>query len=135
MGLPRKRLNITGASPVIIEQSDPIALGREAWARLQNAKAWDDWLLVGRALEIGRKEAMARARTNKPRGRRYNDEFSGWLQTHGFDLDESDRAKLLFLVERLPQVEEYLATLTQAKRASLNHPSAVWRAFRCPDRD
>jgi hypothetical protein len=53
---------------------DVITEGREAWGRLQVREhaTWDDWLAVGRAITIGRTEAMKAANTNRAVGTRYN---------------------------------------------------------------
>jgi hypothetical protein len=59
--------------------------GQEAWSRLTNCQAWTDWLLVAEALDVGRTEAMQAAHTNKPEGRRYNEEYGDWLEANRFD--------------------------------------------------
>ena len=72
-----------------------IRLGQEAWTRLTSCQSWNDWLLVGEALLVGRTECMRVAHTNKPEGRRYNEEFSSWLKATKFDgIDKSTRSRL-----------------------------------------
>src|SRR5580704_16921628 len=108
--------------------ADAVALGQEAWQRRKgDARAcWADWLLIGEALEAGRERAMTEAKTTKPVGKRYNLAYHAWLDRFGLaDIDKSDRAKLLLILAARGQVEAWRASLTEAQRANLNHPSAV----------
>lgn len=61
---------------------DAVSAGRDAWARLREREraAWPDWLTVGRALIIGRTEALKAAGTNRPVGTRYNRAMGDWLR-------------------------------------------------------
>ncbi len=116
---------------------DPVALGREAWGRRKaDARAsWHDWKLIGEALAVGRKESMAKAKADRPAGRKYNELFGHWIQIHGFhEIDKADRAKLLRIIENLDDVEAWRKTLTESQRTQINHPSSVWRAWTCPNR-
>lgn len=129
----RKRLN--GAPPPLAD--DPVALGREAWERRKaDARAsWEDWLAIGEALMVGRQQAMAEANTNRPAGKGYNQQFHHWLQIHGFDdIDGSDRSKLMWLIDRRDEVEEWRAEMTPGQRAAWNHPSTVARVAKCAER-
>jgi hypothetical protein len=45
------------------------------------------------------------------------------------DMDKSDRAKLLQLMEERPAVEEWRATLTDYERRNLNNPTIAWRKW------
>jgi hypothetical protein len=133
----RRRKRPKGGAALPNVAADAVELGREAWRRRKaDARAcWADWLLIGEALVAGRERAMAEARTNKPAGKRYNLAFHAWLDAFGFaDIDKADRAKLLLIVKHRDEVEAWRASLTQAQRADLNHPSAVWRAWKCPNR-
>jgi hypothetical protein len=58
----------------VSRDSGTIEAGRAAWQRIRDhgRKSWDDWLTVGRALIIGRTEAMQKARANRPIGSTYN---------------------------------------------------------------
>jgi hypothetical protein len=114
---------------------DPVARGREAWERRKADASFDDWLLIGEALLVGRRESMAKAKTNKPAGRRYNEHFGHWLQLHRFnEIDSRSRGELFSIMAKRADVETYRKSLTPAQRAICNHPSTVWRAFICPDR-
>jgi hypothetical protein len=121
--------------PGLPKNDQIVELGRAAWARRKQGADWEDWKAVGAALLVGRQEAMRKAQTNKPTGKAYTTAFSNWLQINQFDdLDKSDRAKLLSIMERLDEVEAYRASLSPAERMRWNHPNSVWRAFTCPDR-
>lgn len=126
-----------GDSPSQQQTDDPVNLGREAWLRIKNAagKAWADWKLIGEALMVGRRELMAKAGTNKPSGKKYSVAFHHWCHDHDFgDFDKDDRAKLLLIMENLSAVEAHRASMSEADRLRWNHPTAVWRAWKCPDR-
>ena len=91
---------------------------------------WGDWMTIGEGLLEGRRWAMQAAGTNKPEGKGYVTSFGEWLtrwKVH--DMDKSDRAKLLQLMEERPAVEEWRATLTDHDRRMLNHPLIVWRKW------
>jgi hypothetical protein len=125
-----------GATPPNDPEDDRIERGRQAWKSLKEAgrTTWENWLIVGEALKVGRSHAMERAKTDKPRGKRYAEEFHYWLQIHGFDaIDKSDRRKLLLCMED-PRIEKWREGLTEEQRASWNHPSTVWRVSRCKTR-
>jgi hypothetical protein len=113
------------------QPSDPIKAGQQAWERLQAHQTWDDWKAVGFALAEGRTRAMAAARTNQPRGSRYNKIYSGWLGARGFDnLGKSTRARLLQCIEQIDEIETWFRTLKADKRLKLNHPTTVLSAWK-----
>jgi hypothetical protein len=125
---PEKPAGITCTMHTI---NDPILAGQEAWVRIKQNRAWADWVVLGHALAVGRTEAMKRAGTNEPNGRRYNREFGYWLGNHGFrDIPDSARTRLLKCIGRLPEVEAFLEKLELQERLRLNHPVIVWNAFR-----
>ncbi len=102
--------------------------GQLAWKRLQKGgRDWGDWYMVGEALAAGRELAMRGAETNRPEGSAYNQLFGEWLVRYGLqNIDKSDRAKLLKIVEQ-PEILEWRQSLPQNERMKLNHPSSVWR--------
>jgi hypothetical protein len=88
-----------------------IVQGKAAWARLkQGSKSWSDWIQVGRALLEGRAIAMRNAGTTSPAGRGYADAFSDWLIYNRFDLGSTHRAKLLIMMNILPEIEAWRET-------------------------
>jgi len=116
-----------------VEYSDAIGRAMQsAWLRMKKAQAkmWGEWMIIGEGLMEGRRWAMSRADTNRPEGKAYNTAFNEWLTRYRVsDMDASDRAKLLQLMEERPAIEEWRATLTDHERRSLNNPTLVWRKW------
>jgi hypothetical protein len=108
-----------------------------AWSRVKrtHSRLWTDWLIIGEGLVIGRTWAMRQAQTNRPEGEGYALAFNEWLKQHKMtDLDKSDRAKLLAIMEERAAVEEFRQTLTKQERDLLNNPTALWRKWRAWER-
>ncbi len=111
---------------------DAILNGQQAWARRKaDARAsWDDWLLVGWALLVGKRKSVLAAKGN--RGKKYAQHFCAWCQKNNFgDIDKADRSKLLWIMENIEDVEAWRATRSEKERLIWNHPSTVWRVVRC----
>jgi hypothetical protein len=103
-----------------------------AWTRVKKAQTrmWGEWMTIGEGLLEGRRWAMQQANTNRPEGKGFVTAYSEWLHKYRVDdMHKADRAKLLQLMEERPAVEEWRATLTDADRRSLNHPTHVWRKW------
>jgi hypothetical protein len=103
-----------------------------AWGRIKKSQSrmWGDWMAIGEGLLEGRRWAMQRAGTNKPEGKGYVMAYAEWLKRFKVDdMDKSDRAKLLQLMEERPGVEEWRATLTDHERRNLNNPIIAWRKW------
>ena len=110
--------------------SECIRAGQEAWHRLSSGHTRQDWLLVGKALQLLRVEAMLTAHVNKPEGRRYSQEFSDLLRANGFDaIDKSTRSRLLSVLDNITGIGKWLATVPANKQLELNHPHTIWRAY------
>lgn len=115
---------MTEANAVTIEK------GRAAWARIQQDAHWQDWVITGKALMIGRQDAMREAHTNKPEGGAYTRAFSAWLAAHGFgDMDKGTRARLLYCIDDLDRITAWRAGFATNQRRDYNHPSTVWRKY------
>jgi hypothetical protein len=66
----------------------------------------------------------------KPRGLPYVTRNSALLRQHGFmAISRSARQAAMLVVENLPTIEAWLATLPDDKRLGLNHPMVVWRSY------
>src|SRR5262245_47025658 len=103
-----------------------------AWSRVKKSQSrmWGDWMTIGDGLLEGRRWAMQVAGTNKPEGKGYVTAFGEWIKRYKVDdMDKSDRAKLLQLMEERPAVEEWRAGLPDYERRTLNHPVIVWRKW------
>jgi len=115
------------------EPVDDVAAGRAAWERIKghDRKSWDDWLMVGRAIIIGRAEMMAKANSNRPLGTVYNRLMGEWLKQHGFgDVNNQERYRVILCIENATEIEVWRAGLDEGRRRRLNHPGAVWHAWR-----
>jgi hypothetical protein len=106
-----------------------IARAQEAACRLIAGASYQDWVMVGRALLIGRAHSMYEAGTNKPQGSRYAACFSRWLTETKLDkvADKGTRSRLLDLLDHIEDVEKWRQTLATNRRLELNHPNTVWR--------
>jgi hypothetical protein len=106
-----------------------IARAQEAASRLIAGASWQDWVAVGRALQIGRAHAMYEAGTNEPKGSKYAACMSHWLAATKLDkvADKSARSRLLDLLDNIGAVEKWRQTVPANKRLELNHPNTVWR--------
>jgi hypothetical protein len=78
-----------------------INAAQEAAHRLLTGQAWQDWVAVGRALLVGRTEAMRTANTNKPTGKLYAAQFGQWLTAAKLDkvANKATRSRLLNLLD------------------------------------
>ena len=56
-----------GLTQVNPSPSETIRLGQAAMARQR--RAWDDWIAIGEALDVGRSEVMRGQHTNQPTNR------------------------------------------------------------------
>lgn len=112
---------------------DDIAAARTAWARLRRAAkaTWADWLAIGKALQIGRAECLRAAQTNKPVGTRYNRLMGEWLRANDLhEINGQERYSLALVMDNLPAIETWRATLSAAEQRRLNHPNPVLRGWR-----
>jgi hypothetical protein len=104
---------------------------QRAWTELQASPEWQHWIVIGKAMQIGRAAAMREANTNQAVGRSYNAAFSRWLDQVGLSrIDKSDRAKLFHVMDHLGQIETWRSALTTTQRLQLNHPTTVLRKWR-----
>jgi hypothetical protein len=103
-----------------------------AWGRIKRTRdrMWGEWMTIGEGLLEGRRWAMRQAGTNKPEGRGYVVAYAEWLKRYKVDdMDKSDRAKLLQLMEERPAVEEWRSSLPASERHNLNNPTIAWRKW------
>jgi hypothetical protein len=77
----------------------------QAWGRIKRSQSrtWAEWMTIGEGLLDGRTWAMQKAGTNEPHGKGYCLAFAECLRDWKLnDLNNTDRAKLLQLMEELP---------------------------------
>jgi hypothetical protein len=111
-----------------LTQESDIAAARAAWQRLRNERqTFNDWVLIGRALAIGRAVCMHQAKANKPHGYAYNRMMGAWLKANGLDgISNQERYRAVLVVENLAAIELWREALPEEKRRRFNHPGAVW---------
>jgi hypothetical protein len=109
----------------------------KAWARVkkERKRRWSEWMIIGEGMVEGRNWAIRQAGSNGPEGKGYNLAFAEWLTRYKVDdMDKSDRAKLLQLMEERPAVEAWRADLPDEERLNLNNPTSVWRKWNATTR-
>src|SRR5262249_26541738 len=121
----------TDRRPAGSGSAEIIAAARAAWSRLRRGASFDDWVVVARALAIGREQCMALAKTNKPVGTTYNRAMGAWLTQHGLDgINGQERYRALWMLDHLPAIEQWRADLGETERRRFNHPNCVWAKWR-----
>src|SRR5204862_1907191 len=113
--------------------NEAVAAGRAAWARINShgKKGFDLWIDVAKALDIGRRQCLKTAGTNRAVGSRYNRAMGAWLRENGLDgINTQERYRALQVLEKLPEIEAWRASLDEKKRRSFNHPGACWHAWK-----
>ena len=118
------------ASPVELEGFRLVKAANEALDRID--ATGEDWLIVGEVYMRGRQEAMTEARTNVPKGKRYNRALDDWTARIHFDLrriDEKTRTALAHIMENRAAFDAWRAALPTNQRQEWNHPRTLWRQF------
>jgi hypothetical protein len=112
-----------------VPDSDEIVrVGVEAAQRLTAGHHYADWIKVGRAVVVGRTEAMREAHVNRPEGRGYAAAVHRWLERIGLAKvigDTGTRSRLLDLIDHYDQVEAWRKTLPLNSQLGLNHPNCL----------
>jgi hypothetical protein len=109
--------------------SDQIEAGREAWQRIREngRRSFDDWILVARALAIGRAVALQEAGTDRPYGVHFTRASARWPRQSGLDgLNDQERSRALLVLQHLPAILIWRAGLDEAQRRRINHPNSVY---------
>jgi hypothetical protein len=111
--------------------NETVSLARAAWQRLKKDRgSWSDWIIVGGALLEGRAAAMRNARAVQPLGTGYGQALGTWMLDNRLTLRPWERAALLTVMENLPAIEAWLATLPPLRRARMNCPTTVVKHYR-----
>jgi hypothetical protein len=106
-----------------------IRRGQEAMARQR--RAFEDWMAIAEALQIGRAEVMREVHTNSPTGKRYEKAMAEWLIAHSFHLiDKGARNRLRECLKHKDEIEKWRARLTDTERFRFNHPDTVLRKWK-----
>src|SRR3974390_636529 len=110
---------ITADSLAIIKR------GQRALTDLDKDRNWHSWLQVGEAIVECRSLAMRQAGVNAPYGRGYTTAFCYLMEHYKFAdriKDKADRQKLVAIMDNLPDVEAWRATLSADDKRRWNHP-------------
>jgi hypothetical protein len=110
------------------DQAAIVSEGREAVSRIRDRarQTFDDWLLVGKALVVGRTTCMAAAKVNVPNGTPYQKAIRRWLDDNGFgDLDTHERTNAMWMAEHEAEIAAWRMRLTPVARRLANHPNTI----------
>lgn len=111
--------------------SNVVAAGRAAWQTFKASRALglDQLLDVGRALLLGRRQALEAAGASRPTGRPYITAFCLWCESEGFgDLPTLWRMDLLWCAEHEAEVRQAYSAQLATRTKSL--PSINPRTLR-----
>jgi hypothetical protein len=109
----------------IIRESD------EAFTRVR--QSWTDWQAVGEGLLVLRRLAMREVGASNPASKLYKNRFHELLEGRPYcsrNMSPTTRKALLTCVEAELAIEQWRENLDEDRRARLNHPVAVLRAYR-----
>jgi hypothetical protein len=105
--------------------------GAECLKRLQEGRAFDDWVVIGEGLLAVRDTVMKVLRLKKPRGGYYNDAFGKICkQTAYADMPKDERSNLLYCMDNLATIEKMRADWTPSERANVCHPDSMRKRLR-----
>ncbi|WP_134678378.1 hypothetical protein [Paracoccus ravus] len=111
--------------------SNVVAAGRAAWQAFKASRALglDQLMDMGRALLVGRRQALAVTGAERPTGRPYIAAFRAWCEAEGFDdLPTPWRMDLLWCAEHEAEVRQAYAAQLATRSKSL--PSINPRTLR-----
>lgn len=125
---------MSDATQTAFESAYEEKIEREAEAaakHLRDGQQWEDWLAIGRLMQIGRNKAMLRAGTNDPVGARYNKAFGEWLDARQWlrDIDKATRIHAMWCLDHLEELNRLRENMGQTKRDNANHPTTMRRAW------
>jgi hypothetical protein len=114
-----------------INQDDEIvAAGAAEWKRKNSGSDWDGWVVIGRALAVGRAVALRLCGSNNVMDGRYRLHFGAWLKDQGFaEMNPTERAIILQCMDRLDAITRWRATLPTHRLREWNCPAVVWQRF------
>jgi hypothetical protein len=106
-------------------------LAAEAFERIRTGQHWRDWMFIADGLMVGRFRAMRRAATDNIQDPKYRRAFREWMNERQWarDLDNPTRSHLFWCADHRSELEAWRDTLASNKRAELNHPSTMKRAY------
>lgn len=114
------------------EYLDAIEAGNKAWGHIKRRTRliFEDWKVVGRALQEIRRAALTISGANDITSDHYRQQFHALLDGTSFaNMDKVVRSKLLDLTDHSDDVSRWWDTLPFDKQARWTHPTTVWKQF------
>jgi hypothetical protein len=108
-----------------------IRQGRDCWEQTSKSNSVETWMLIGRALCVGKTWALHAANTNKAWGSAYSRRFGEWMAKHGFGtMNKHTRSFCIILFERATEIQRWRSELPEKERNRLRDPQSVVRRWR-----
>jgi hypothetical protein len=131
---------MTDATQEAFESEYEARIEREAEAaarHLNEGQQWEDWLAIGRLMQIGRNKAMMRAGCNEPIGARYNKAFGEWLEVRKWlrEIDKATRSHAMWCVDHADELARLRQNMGATKRDNANHPTTMRRHWERSQRE
>ena len=104
----------------------------QCWDHLKQTerRTWEHYIVIGEAMVAARAEIMRKLDRNDPTGPAYQREFKTWLVKYRLaDMDKGARARLIELIDALPEVKEMLSGWSDQDRRKRNHPNTIYHAL------
>lgn len=115
-----------------MDEAEIIAQGRQALSRVHESEAtsFSDWCIIGRAVRIGRREAMVRARANAPKGAVYALHLRGWLNENGLTgTTATERHWAIYMADHEAEIAAWRDALPEEKRRKFVTPHGICNAW------
>lgn len=112
-----------------VAQTRIIKAGLDAWRLTQKSASFENWMIIGKALQVGRNAATCA--TGATTGARYSKTFYSWANERGFGgMSKADRWSACDLVENIDALEKWRASLPEKQRRRLINPLSNMRRWR-----
>ena len=103
---------------------------REAWEFHSKGLGWLKWVAVGRGLQECQRLALTATHSNNMSSFAARMAMADILKRERLDrINKGDRSILLKVMENLPAITGWQATLSTSERIKYNHPQAVWKRY------
>jgi hypothetical protein len=114
----------THASKMVLDEA------RAAWEFHEGGLGWLKWIAVGRGLQECQHMALSQTHSNDMTSHAARIAMANILKKERLDrIDKGDRSVLLRVMEKLPEITKWQATLSTSERVRYNHPRSVWARF------
>jgi hypothetical protein len=113
-------------------QTDLYRRAAQCWEHLKQTEraTWDHHIVIGEAMVAARAEIVRKLDRNDPTGPAYLRALKAWLVEYRLaDMDKGARARLIELIDALPEVNEMLSGWSDQDRRKRNHPNTIYRSL------